>query len=116
MVGFFVIGIKANDTFCRVDPKHRVLLDSAEFRRLVTRRWRLSLTLTALLFILYYGYILLIAADRAFLSRRIGAVTTVGIPLGAAVIVGAWALTAWYVRWANRHYDAEVARLRERVR
>ena len=98
-----------------MDASHRELLDSAEFRHLVRRRWRVSLVLTALLFVLYYGYIILIAVDRAFLSRRIGTVTTIGIPIGAAVIVGAWALTAIYIVWANRHYDPEVARLRERA-
>ena len=62
----------------------------------------MSLLLTTVLFVLYYGYILLIAFDRGLLSRRIG----------AAVIVGAWVLTAAYVIWANRDYDAEAARLR----
>ena len=90
----------------------RELLASPEFRRLVEDRWKISLILTALLFVLYYGYILLIAVDRAFVSQRIGASTTLGIPLGAAVIIGAWILTAAYVIWANRRYDAEVARLR----
>ena len=41
---------------------------------------------------------------------------TVGIPIGAAVIVGSWVLTAIYIGWANRVYDSEVGRLRERVR
>jgi uncharacterized membrane protein (DUF485 family) len=91
---------------------HRDLLNSAEFHRLLTARWRVSLVLTALLFVLYYGYIILIAVKRAWLSTRIGTATTLGIPLGAGVIVGAWALTALYVRWANRYYDPEVARLR----
>ena len=93
----------------------RDVLDSPEFRRLVSRRWGVSLALTACLFVLYYGYILLIATNKPFLARRIGAVTTLGIPLGAAVIVGAWVLTALYVVWANRGYDAEVARLRARA-
>ena len=83
---------------------------------MLARRWRVSLVLSALLFILYYGYIVLIAARPEILSRRIGEVTTVGIPVGAAVIVGAWALTAAYVIWANRHYDPEVNRLRARLR
>jgi uncharacterized membrane protein (DUF485 family) len=91
------------------------LLASSEFRHLVGRRWRVSLVLTASLFVLYYGYILLIATNKALLSRRIGEVTTIGIPLGAAVIVGAWVLTGVYVLWANRAYDAEVARLREHL-
>ena len=91
------------------------LLASGEFKHLVTRRWRVSLILTSVLFILYYGFILLVATDRAFLARRLGDVTTVGIAFGAAVIVLSWVLTAVYVVWANRHYDPEVERLRERL-
>jgi uncharacterized membrane protein (DUF485 family) len=93
----------------------RQLLDSPEFHHLVARRWRVSMMLTAALFVLYYGYILLIAGNKAFLARRIAGATTIGIPLGAAVIVGAWTLTGIYVIWANRHYDGEVARLRGRL-
>ena len=96
--------------------EYRALLESPEFRGLITRRWRVSLLLTAVLFVIYYGYIILIAVNRPFVSRRIGEVTTIGIPLGAAVIVGAWALTAIYVVWANRMYDPEAARLRDRLR
>ena len=95
--------------------QHRALLDAPEFRQLVARRWRISLLLTALLFIVYYGYILLIAVDKAFVSQRIGRATTLGIPLGVAVIVAAWVLTTAYVVWANRHFDAEADRLRERA-
>jgi uncharacterized membrane protein (DUF485 family) len=94
----------------------RGILDSAEFRHLVAARWRVSMTLTALLFVLYYGYIILIATNPQLLSRRVTGSTTVGIYLAAAVIVGAWALTALYVVWANRRYDPEVARLLTKVR
>jgi uncharacterized membrane protein (DUF485 family) len=93
----------------------RTLLDSAEFRGLVSRRWRMSMILSGLLFILYYGYIILIATNPHLLSRRVGASTTLGIVMAAAVIAGAWVLTAAYVVWANRHYDPEVARLRGRI-
>lgn len=84
---------------------------------MLARRWRVSLALTACLFVLYYGYIVLIAANRSWLSQRLGdGATTMGIPVGAAVIVGAWALTAVYVIWANRSHDPEVDRLRRRLR
>jgi uncharacterized membrane protein (DUF485 family) len=95
-----------------VDRAHRELLDSPEFHHLVGRRLRVSLLLSVCLFVLYYGYILLIATNRALLAERIGEVATLGIALAAAVIVGAWVLTALYVVWANRGYDAEVDRLR----
>jgi len=95
---------------------HRDLLESPDFHRLLARRWRVSLVLTALLFLLYYGYIILIAVNRPLVSRRVGETTTLGIPLGVAVIFGAWLLTALYVVWANRYYDGEAARLRDRLR
>lgn len=96
--------------------RHLRLLESAEFRGLVTRRWRVSLALTAALFILYYGYILLIALNKPLVSTPAWGATPIGIPLGALVILGSWALTAIYIVWANRHYDGEVARLRGLLR
>ena len=92
------------------------VLTSGEFRALVTRRWRVSIALTIALFLVYYGYILLIAIDRSLLATRVGNTTTLGILLGVAVLVSSWVLTAVYVVWANRHYDPEVERLRERLR
>ena len=92
------------------------LIASPAFRRLVTRRWRVSLLLTACLFVLYYGYIVLIAVNKPWLAQRMGGVTPIGIPIGAGVIVGSWVLTALYVVWANRHYDPEAQRLRESIR
>ena len=36
---------------------------------MVTGRWRISLLLTGLLFVLYYGYIILIATNKQLVSR-----------------------------------------------
>jgi uncharacterized membrane protein (DUF485 family) len=91
------------------------VLESSDFRNLVVRRWRVSLILTLALFIVYYGFILLVATQRGLLSMRVGEATTLGIVLGASVLVLAWVLTAAYVAWANRHYDPEVQRLRDRL-
>jgi uncharacterized membrane protein (DUF485 family) len=88
------------------------LLTSPSFTKLVARRWRVSLLLTGCLFVLYYGYILLIAVNKPLLARRFGGVTPIGVPIGAAVILGSWLLTAIYIVWANRHYDPEAERLR----
>ncbi len=91
------------------------LLASPAFKRLVRRRWMVSAVLTVLLFIIYYGYILLIGYHKPFLARKIGEVTTLGIPLGVAVIVLSWVLTVVYVIWANRVYDVEVKKLKSQV-
>ncbi len=90
----------------------REITNSEAFRRLVSLRWKVSLVLVTLLFVGYYGYILLVATSKEFVSQRIGEVTTLAIPLGVAVILVAWVLTAFYVVWANKSYDPEVERLK----
>jgi uncharacterized membrane protein (DUF485 family) len=73
---------------------------------LAQRRWRIALALTAATMIVYFGFILLIAFDKPLMGTVVRPGLSVGIALGAAVIVTAWALTGVYVRWANQHYDA----------
>jgi uncharacterized membrane protein (DUF485 family) len=46
------------------------MLVSPEFRSLVRRKWLVSVVLTLCLFAVYYGYILLIALDKAFPRER----------------------------------------------
>jgi uncharacterized membrane protein (DUF485 family) len=92
------------------------MLESPEFKQLVRGKWTISIILTILLFIVYYGYILLIAGDKTFLAQKIGEYTTRGIPIGVGVIVAAWVLTAIYVIWANRVHDVEVRRLLEEMK
>ncbi len=88
------------------------LIESPDFKHLVKKRWSVSLVLLALLFVTYYGYVLIIGADKTIFAQRIGEATTLGIPVGQAVIVFAWILTAYYVGWANKSYDPEVERLK----
>jgi uncharacterized membrane protein (DUF485 family) len=90
----------------------REMLDSAAFKQMVTKRWTVSVALTTALFLVYYGYIVLIAVDKPFMAQKIGEVTTLGIPLGVGVILLSWVLTAIYVVWANRVHDVEVRRLK----
>ncbi len=94
----------------------RDVVASPEFKALVKRRWSVSLVLLVLLFVTYYGYILLIATDKQFVSQKIGEATTLAIPLGVGVIVFAWLLTGFYVAWANKSYDPEVERLKSELR
>jgi uncharacterized membrane protein (DUF485 family) len=60
---------------------------------------------------LYFGFIALIAFNRPLLATRVVPGLSLGILLGALVIVGAWVLTWIYVRWANTHYDTQLDRL-----
>jgi uncharacterized membrane protein (DUF485 family) len=76
------------------------------------RQRRLALRLTAAMIVLYFGFILLIAYDKPFLGRKLVPGLSLGILLGALVIVGSWVFTWIYVRWANTHYDTELDRHR----
>ncbi|HWB40318.1 MAG TPA: DUF485 domain-containing protein [Gemmatimonadales bacterium] len=80
-------------------------------RSLDRARWRVALTLTAVMVVLYFGFILLIAYGRALLGIQLVPGLTLGILLGALVIVISWILTWIYVRWAATHYDPGVRAL-----
>lgn len=82
----------------------------APLRALARRRWRVALGLTTLMVLVYFGFILLVAWDKPFMGRLLAPGLSIGIVLGALVIVAAWVLTWVYVRWANRVYDPELAR------
>ncbi len=91
------------------------IIASDRFKALVRKRWSVSILLTGLLFVLYYGYILLIAYNKPLLATRVGAHTTLGIVLGVLTIVGSWALTVVYVIWANTRYDREVESIKREL-
>lgn len=78
-----------------------------KYQKLKAERNRFGWTLTILMLVVYYGYIGLIAFDKAFLAKPLGTgVTTIGVPIGMAVIVFTIIITGVYVRRANSTYDA----------
>jgi uncharacterized membrane protein (DUF485 family) len=89
------------------------IVNSDRFKALVRKKWNVSMILTALLFASYYGYILVVAYGKDFLSTKVGEFTNWGIILGVGCIVFAWVLTAIYVVWANNVYDVEVDELKK---
>ena len=71
--------------------------------------------LTTAMVALYLGFILLVAYQKPLLATLVAPGLSLGILLGALLIVAAWVLIWIYVRWANAHYDAGIAALRERL-
>jgi uncharacterized membrane protein (DUF485 family) len=84
----------------------------AKLEALAAARMRVAGALTAAMIVVYFGFILLIAFARELLATLLAPGLSLGILLGALVIVAAWLLTLGYVRWANRRYDAAVDELR----
>jgi uncharacterized membrane protein (DUF485 family) len=91
------------------------IVQSERFRALMKKRWSVSIILTTLLFIIYYGYILLCGYGKGFLGLKVGVYTNYGIILGVLVIVLSWALTFIYVIWANNVYDKEVDAIKKEL-
>jgi uncharacterized membrane protein (DUF485 family) len=77
-------------------------------------RWRIAISLTIAMMAAYFGFILLVAFNKPLLGTLVTRGLSLGMLLGALVIIVAWVLTWTYVRWANTHYDASLDKLRER--
>ncbi len=78
---------------------------------LAAERFRVSLILTGVMMFIYFGFILLIAFNKPLLGSLVVPGLSLGILLGALVIISAWVLIFIYVRWANNNYDPKIARL-----
>lgn len=74
-------------------------------------RWRMAIALSVVMVVIYFGFILLIAFNKSGMGALIVPGLSIGIVLGALVIIATWAITFFYVRWANRHVDGAVTRL-----
>ncbi|HEY6110315.1 MAG TPA: DUF485 domain-containing protein [Gemmatimonadales bacterium] len=80
----------------------------ARLRAVAAARWKVAIVLTGAMIVLYFGFVMLIAFDKPLLGRLLAPGLSLGIVLGAGVIVCSWLLTWVYVRWANTRYDAEL--------
>ena len=95
----------------------RSIENNPKFQELVAARKSLSWSLTVLMIVIYFGFILLVAFDPKFLGTPIGnGVTTVGIPVGLLVIASAFVLTGIYVRRANSEFDPITRQIMEKVK
>jgi uncharacterized membrane protein (DUF485 family) len=82
------------------------VLQSPRFQELVRQRTRFAWTLSIVMLVIYFGFILLVAFAKPLLAIKIGGgVTSLGILLGLGVIIAAFVLTGIYVYRANSEFD-----------
>ena len=97
------------------DLVHRIA-SHPSYIELKHKRTSFGWWLTAAMMVVYYGFILLVAFGKPFLSQRIGSgVMTWGIPIGFGVIVFTIVITAYYVNRANREFDDLAEAVRKAV-
>lgn len=86
-----------------------------DLQSLIRYRWRVTLSLSAVMIAAYFSFIWILARHKEWLGGEVVEGLPVGIPLGVSLIVLASLLTGVYVRWANRVYDRKVDEIRSRM-
>ena len=100
-----------------MDQIYQRIYADPEFQALERRRSRFCWTLAALMLSAFFGLILLIAFAPATLAVPLGpnTVITRGFPLGVAVMVLGFVLTAVYTVRANGEFDSAQAAILARL-
>src|SRR5512147_2962326 len=93
------------------------ILNDPDFIELSRQKGIISIILTILELVLYFGFIALIAYNKPFLAQKISAdgAATIGIPIAVGTIVLSWVLTGIYIWWANAKYDEMVKKVIAKV-
>jgi len=91
------------------------ILGDSDFKSLSSQKVTISVILTMLELVIYFGFIALIAFNKPFLATKISGAITIGIPIAVGTIILSWILTGIYIRWANTRYDVLVNKVKEKV-
>lgn len=94
------------------------IFSDPEFIALEQRRSRFAWRLASVVLVAYFSFILVIAFAPSIFATVVPGFeyTTLGIPVGLAIIVLCFLLTGLYVRRANTDFDPALARILERYR
>ncbi|MDX2195215.1 MAG: DUF485 domain-containing protein [Cytophagales bacterium] len=95
--------------------ENKIITSTPEFKRLVASRGKISMLFTATIFGVYFGFLLLVAFGKEWLSITITIGLTLAIALGIAILVFTWIITGIYIYWANNVYDKQVTELKKQL-
>ena len=92
--------------------------NNPDYKELVSKRTSFSIKLTIAMLVVYFTFILTIAFDPTLLGTPLSAdsVTTVGIPVGIAVIIFAFIMTGVYTSRANGEFDDLANKIKNSVK
>ena len=90
--------------------------NNPKYQKLVTERSKFAWTLSIIMLVVYYAFIMIIAFNPSFLGTKIGdGVMTIGIPIGIAIIFISFILAGIYVKRANGEFDQLTKEVREEL-
>jgi uncharacterized membrane protein (DUF485 family) len=91
--------------------------NNPNYQKLVSTRSSFAWKLTVIMLVVYYAFILLIAFSPETLGASLsGGMTTVGIPVGLAIIIFSFAMTGIYVKRANSEFDDLLKKVKDDVK
>lgn len=87
--------------------------NNPKFQQLVATRSRFAWTLAAVVLVIYYGFMSLVAFNPGWLAQSLneGSIATIGWPIAAVMMFSFWLLTGLYVYRANGKFDTINAEL-----
>jgi uncharacterized membrane protein (DUF485 family) len=94
---------------------HERVQAGPEFRELRKRMRLFAFPMAAAFLLWYLAFVLLASYARELMSTPVLGGINLGLVIGLAQFVSTFALTAGYVRYAERRLDPLAARIRERV-
>ncbi|WP_374487055.1 DUF485 domain-containing protein [Zoogloea sp.] len=86
---------------------YRKVRANPRFSELEGKRSRFAYLLSAVVLITYYAMMMLVAFAPEVMRTPIsaGSTLTIGVPIGAVIIIGSWLLTGWFVSRSNGEFD-----------
>ena len=89
-----------------------------DYQELVKKRTSFSIKLSVAMLVVYFAFILTIAFNPSALGTPISSdsVTTIGIPIGIAIIIFAFVLTGIYTKRANGEFDDLSNRIKQALK
>jgi len=91
--------------------------NNPKYVELVKKRSSFAWMLSSLILIVYYTFIMIIAFYPSLLGNTIGnGVTTIGMPIGLAIIFLCFLLTGIYTKRANKEFDKLTDEIKEDIR
>lgn len=85
---------------------------SPEFRQLKKNHRGFVLPVLAIALVWYFGFVVVAITQPALMATPVIGRLNLGIVLGLAQFVTTFAITTWYVSFANRTLDPQAERLR----
>jgi uncharacterized membrane protein (DUF485 family) len=86
---------------------------SDDFRRLKKKHRSFVLPVALLFLLWYFAYVLLADYAHDFMATPVFGNVNVGLLLGLGQFVTTFAITTWYVMYANRHLDPLAEKIRD---